>query len=100
MLLSLVADADYWISDSVSAKGWPNEDFLRHFRAYRDNRVYHHEKRSNFALNAYDWYETGVMRPDLVLEDLVSLFHPELVPGRELMFFDHFQKEAAHSHSR
>ena len=93
-LLDLAAGADFWIADSHTAKGWPNQDFLRHFAAYRERRIYHHERRTDFALNAFDWYETGAMRPDLVLEDLVSLFHPEIVPGHELMFFDRLRPEA------
>jgi iron complex transport system substrate-binding protein len=92
-LLGLAAEAEYWISDSHTSKGWPEKQFLNHFRAYRENRIYHHEKRSIFELDAYDWYELGAMRPDLVLEDLVSLFHPDLVPDHELMFFDSMKKE-------
>ena len=35
---------------------------------------------------ANDYFESGVMRPDLVLADLVRIFHPELAPlvGRAL----------------
>ena len=29
---------------------------------------------------ANDYFESGVMRPDLVLADLVRIFHPELAP--------------------
>jgi iron complex transport system substrate-binding protein len=94
-LLNLASNADFWISENVTTKGWPAPRILNRFRAYRENRVYHHEKRTIFELNAYDWYETGAMRPDLVLEDLVSLFHPGLAPGHSLMFFDLVRKEAA-----
>ena len=27
-----------------------------------------------------DYWESGVVHPDLVLRDLVKIFHPELVP--------------------
>jgi iron complex transport system substrate-binding protein len=93
-LLNLAAEADFWISESVTTKGWPAPRILNRFKSYRENHVYHHEKRTIFELDAYDWYETGAMRPDLVLEDLVSLFHPELAPGHSLMFFDRVRKEA------
>ena len=43
--------------------------------------VYGNVRRLNEA-GANDYFESGVMRPDLVLADLVRLFHPELgLPG-------------------
>ncbi len=86
--VALAADADVWITESVNAQGWPDESFLRRFKAWRNHRVYHHQKKTDFTIPAYDWYETGVVRPDLALADLLALFHPELLPGHELMFFD------------
>jgi iron complex transport system substrate-binding protein len=95
-LLGLAAESDFWISGSRKLKGWPDSQFLDHFKAYRSHHVYHHHKRSDLDLNVYDWYETGALRPDLVLEDLISLFHPEIVGKHELMFFDRAAKEARH----
>ncbi|MGQ0466932.1 MAG: ABC transporter substrate-binding protein [Sporichthyaceae bacterium] len=34
-----------------------------------------------------DFYERGVARPDLVLADLVEIFHPELIAGSETTFY-------------
>jgi iron complex transport system substrate-binding protein len=93
-LLGLASEADFWISDNHTGKGWPDPQFLNHFKAYRNNRIYHHEKRTIFELDAYDWYELGAMRPDLVLEDLISLFHPEIVRQHDLVFFDRMAREA------
>jgi ABC-type Fe3+-hydroxamate transport system substrate-binding protein len=86
--VALAADADVWITESVNTQGWPDESFLRRFKAWRNQRVYHHQKKTDFTIPAYDWYETGVVRPDLALADLLSLFHHGLLPGHELMFFD------------
>lgn len=38
-----------------------------------------------------DFYERGVMRPDLVLADLVAILHPELAPGHEFTFYTQVQ---------
>ena len=34
--------------------------------------------------DAYDFYETAVIRPDLILEDLVGMLHPSLRDGEFL----------------
>lgn len=86
--VALAADADVWITESVNTQGWPDDRFLQRFKAWRNQRVYHHQKKTDFTIPAYDWYETGVVRPDLALADLLALFHPDLLPGHELMFFD------------
>jgi iron complex transport system substrate-binding protein len=34
-----------------------------------------------------DYFETGAANPQLILADLISLFHPDLLPGHTLYFF-------------
>ena len=38
------------------------------------------------AVGGNDYWETGTSRPDLVLADLLKIFHPELVPEHDLFF--------------
>ncbi|MEM8896904.1 MAG: ABC transporter substrate-binding protein [Bacteroidota bacterium] len=87
-LLSLASEADVWITNSRSDDEWPPLSYLSSFKAYRNKRVYHYQKRTRHEHDAYDWYETPEVRPDLVIEDLVSIFYPDLLPEHELMFFD------------
>jgi ABC-type Fe3+-hydroxamate transport system substrate-binding protein len=86
--VALAADADVWITESDNAQGWPDERFLQRIKAWRNRRIYHHQKKTDFTIPAYDWYETGTARPDLVLTDLLALFHPDQMPNHDLMFFD------------
>ncbi|MEL6252183.1 MAG: ABC transporter substrate-binding protein [Bacteroidota bacterium] len=87
-LLDLASEADIWIGNSTSDEEWPPETYLNSFKAYRNGQVYHYQKRTRHEHNAYDWYETPEVRPDLVIEDLVFIFYPELLPDHELKFFD------------
>ncbi|MEM6815700.1 MAG: hypothetical protein AAF600_15165 [Bacteroidota bacterium] len=87
-LLKKAKDADFWIINSTEDTNWPPKNFLSSFKAYREGNVYHYQKRTRHEHNAYDWYETPDVRPDLVLEDLVSIFYPELLPNHTPMFFD------------
>ncbi|MEM6735128.1 MAG: hypothetical protein AAF620_03560 [Bacteroidota bacterium] len=87
-LLQKARDADFWIINSTEDTSWPPKNFLKSFKSYREGNVYHYQKRTRYEHNAYDWYETPDVRPDLVLEDLVSIFYPELLPNHTPMFFD------------
>ncbi|MDE6383425.1 MAG: iron ABC transporter substrate-binding protein, partial [Paramuribaculum sp.] len=44
----------------------------------RSGMVYNHTLRST-AGGGNDFFESAVVRPDLVLRDLVKIFHPEMV---------------------
>jgi len=85
-------DADVWITEQVNTQGWPRIDLLTRIKAFREGRVFHHQKRTDFSIPVYDWYEWAVMRPDLVLEDLTALFYPELNPRHDAMFFATFDR--------
>ena len=56
------------------------------FRAFRSGQVYNNNARVS-ARGANDIWETGVARPDRVLGDLISIIHPELVPGHKRVWY-------------
>ncbi len=87
-LLKEAADADFWIVNSTEDADWPPLNFLNSFKSYREGNVYHYQKRTRIEHDAYDWYETPNVRPDLVLEDLVSIFYPDILPNHTPIFFD------------
>lgn len=47
-------------------------------RCVRNGYVYNNTLRIN-PTGGNDYYESGIVRPDLVLRDLIKIFHPELV---------------------
>lgn len=47
-------------------------------RCFRSGQVYNNNARTN-AAGGNDYFESAVVHPDLVLRDLVKIFHPELV---------------------
>jgi iron complex transport system substrate-binding protein len=92
-LLKLAGDADFWITENHTTQGWPDKKYMQQFNAFRSGRIYHHQKKTDFEVPAYDWYETGAERPDLVLKDLAALFHPDLFPGHTQLFFEPLKTE-------
>lgn len=85
-LIELAGEADFWITGDQTDQRW-NPAVAARIKAYRSGQVYHHHRRAVAEADAYDWYETPVVRPDLVLQDLVSLFHPDLEPNHDPLFF-------------
>lgn len=85
----LTCRSDYWLNTS----GCESLDDLR--RQYprlsgtppvRAGRVYDNNGRRN-AAGGSDFWESGVLRPDRVLADLVGIFHPELAETGELYYY-------------
>jgi iron complex transport system substrate-binding protein len=78
--LRRAADADVWINGG----GWKDQAAMlaeepryAEFKAYRTGQVWVYERKVS-AAGAYDYWTRSVTRPDLVLADLVKVFHPRL----------------------
>jgi iron complex transport system substrate-binding protein len=73
-------DADYWIGASSGSKKelLAIESRYALLRAFKNNHVYYFGRRSN-PNGGLDYYESGVIRPDILLKDLLWVFHPQLL---------------------
>ncbi|HEC41427.1 MAG TPA: ABC transporter substrate-binding protein [Bacteroides sp.] len=87
------ADSDFWINSGSAGN---LEDILQtesrliRFKPYRDGSVYNNTGRMN-RTGGNDFWETGVMEPDIILADLIAIFHPEIFPGYELRYYRQLQ---------
>ena len=59
---------------------------LAHIRAFKKNNIYNNNARVNES-GGNDYWESGVVHPDIVLKDLICIFHPELLENRELYYY-------------
>lgn len=82
-------DADIWIN----AGDFPDKAALlasyknyEWFSAFKNGNIYNWNNKIT-PKGANDYFETGTVRPDLVLKDLAAIFHPELFPNHELRFY-------------
>ena len=82
-------NADIWINGG----GWRSlaamvKDEPRYglFKAYRNGQVWVYERHVS-AAGANDYWSRAVSHPDLVLADLVKIFHPALVPQHEWQWY-------------
>jgi len=55
------------------------------FKAFLEKRVYTYDARRG-AKGGSEYLESGYLRPDIILKDLVKIGHPELLPDYPLYF--------------
>lgn len=56
------------------------------FKAFKVGEVFNNNRMEN-AGGGNAFWETGVAKPNIVLKDLIYIFHPELLPNYQLMYY-------------
>ena len=85
----MVAQADVWINvGSISTLAELRRSLPRFADAQcvREGQVWNCNRRTN-AAGGNDYWESGVVHPDVILRDLVRIFHPDLLPNTELYYY-------------
>jgi iron complex transport system substrate-binding protein len=87
--LARAADADVWINGD----GWTSlkamlaeEQRYKEFKPFQRGNVWFYNRlvHENGGL---DYWSRGLTRPDLILGDLIKIFHPELAADHEFMWY-------------
>lgn len=81
------ANTDVWLNCNFSSiKELINSD-AKHklFKPVLSGQVYNFNKRL-LPSTANDFWESAIARPDLLLSDVISILHPELLPGYETVY--------------
>lgn len=60
------------------------------FDALKQNNVFNNNVRMN-DFGGNDYWESGAVSPHLILADLVKIFHPELLPDHELVYYQQLE---------
>ena len=83
-------DADCWIT---MKNGWFSRDDVvaederyRKFTAFETGNVFNANARLN-AHGGNDYWETGLIEPDVVLADIIKILHPHLLPNHQLKYY-------------
>jgi len=81
-MIRRASQADVWINGG----GWPtmaamldDEPRYAEFKAYKTGQVWVYERRQTPG-GGNDYWSRSVSHPDLMLADLVKIFHPSLMP--------------------
>lgn len=85
--IAIADEADYWYNTAYNTPLRTVPEFLEaeplntSFPALVEGRAF------NVFARGEDMYETGHLRPDWMLADLISLMYPDALPDHELTFF-------------
>lgn len=88
-VLEKAEDAEYWVSSGqfTSYEQLFNEsEHYKRFNAVKNKNVYS-VSLSQGETGGILFYELGPQRPDLILKDLISIFHPDLLKDYEPVFY-------------
>jgi len=89
-VLDKAQNADVWIGPSQFTSLKEMTDANPHysqFKSFKNKQVYSYSNKKG-ATGGLIYFELAPNRPDLVLKDLISIFHPEMLPGYQLQFFE------------
>ncbi|QZT37954.1 ABC transporter substrate-binding protein [Halosquirtibacter xylanolyticus] len=59
---------------------------FKSFRPLKEDHIFNNNLRTG-ASGGNDYWESGVMNPDKVLNDLIAIFHPTLLPNHEFYYY-------------
>ncbi|MBW4666144.1 MAG: ABC transporter substrate-binding protein [Cyanomargarita calcarea GSE-NOS-MK-12-04C] len=83
-------NADFWLN--FSQKWKQKKEILAEdsrygdFKAVKTGNLYNNNLRVN-ENSGNDYWEGGISNPDVVLSDLIKIFHPEILAKHELVFY-------------
>jgi iron complex transport system substrate-binding protein len=83
-------NADFWLN--FSQKWKQKQEILAEdsrygdFKAVKSGNLYNNNLRVN-ENGGNDYWEGGISNPDVVLSDLIKIFHPEILPNHKLVFY-------------
>jgi len=59
---------------------------FRELQVLKNGQIFNNNLRTN-ALGGNDYWESGTVRPDLVLADLIKVFHPDLLEDHRFVYY-------------
>jgi len=87
--LELGGQAEYWINPGIWNQRAATEKLeprVKLFAAWQAGRTYQHDKKAD-QQGSSDFWELGMVRPDLVLADLIQVLHPGSLPNYSSTFY-------------
>ncbi|MEA1872915.1 MAG: ABC transporter substrate-binding protein [Bacteroidota bacterium] len=82
------SDVNVWLnpgSGNTRRQVFHSDNRLQYFENFDSIRIYNNNRR--VGENSNDFYESGVLRPDLILSDLYRIFHAENLNSDSLTYY-------------
>lgn len=87
------AMADFWINPSHYRSRealYSADPRFSKFHAAKQGHIYNNSRQTQ-ARGGNPIWEKGLVNPDSILADLIKIFHPELLPDHQFVFYEHIQ---------
>lgn len=78
VLLQEARDVDCWIIRDPHSVAFDDVAVLENFKSWREGCLFASDGMTKPEADAFDIYETGPIRPDLILGDMVRMLHPDV----------------------
>lgn len=88
-VIERASNADFWINTgtSNSLNDVANEDIrLQKVKPFIQKKVFNNNALT-CETGGNDFWESGIVRPHIILKDLIKIFHPELLPSHSLVYY-------------
>jgi iron complex transport system substrate-binding protein len=82
-------DADYWVNVhfwNKAGDALKNDPRNSKFKAYRTKNIFNYNAYVN-SYGYYEYWEDGVINCDIVLAELINIFHPELMQSHSFRYY-------------
>ena len=83
------SEADVWINPgmwSSLAEAEAEDERFTEFAAFKNRNIYNNNRMENEnGGNAY--WEFGLAEPHVILADLIKIFHPEMLPEHNFVYY-------------
>jgi len=89
-VLEKALEADIWIgaADFADLEAMEKADHrYGNFKAFQQGEVYTYTQKKG-ATGGFEYFELGYMRPDIILKDLIKIFHSDQLPEYEPYFYE------------
>jgi iron complex transport system substrate-binding protein len=89
---ALAWKADFWLIGNASASLDEMKAFdsrIAGVPAFKRKKIYNRNLRANGFGD--DFWESGIVKPEVILKDLIKIFHPDLLPEHESYFYRHLE---------
>jgi len=89
-VLSRGMQAEFWLHPSLwTSRGeiMQNEPRVSMLPLWQSGKIYQNSLRTG-KNGSRDFYESAAAHPDLVLADLIFMFHPDILPEHEFVYYE------------
>lgn len=88
-VFSKAKDAEIWLNTgSINSKNdiINIDERFKKFNPFNEAKIVNNNNRIN-EYGGIDYWESGIVNPHIILKDMICIFHPELLPEYELVYY-------------